>query len=53
VPQRPRPATWTEVPEQRPDPRFSLDDVEIDEMDEEGEQQGFLRKIFRVFTQEN
>ncbi len=55
APQRPRtaPATWTEVPEQRPDPRFSLDDVELDELDEEGEQQGFLRKIFRVFTQEN
>jgi hypothetical protein len=50
---RPAPASWTETPEQRPDPRFSLDDVEIDELDEEGEQQGFLRKIFRVFTQEN
>jgi hypothetical protein len=56
VPAAPRPrqpaATWTEAPEQRPDPRFSLDDVEIDELDEDGEQQGFLRKIFRVFTQE-
>ncbi len=53
VPPRPRPATWAEAPEQRPDPRFSLDDVEIDELDEDSEQQGFLRKIFRVFTQEN
>ena len=54
APQRPRPApTWSEAPEQRQDPRFSLDDVELDEMEQDGEQQGFLRKIFRVFTQEN
>lgn len=50
---RPAPATWNEPPEPRLDPRYSLDDVELEELDEDGEQQGFLRKIFRVFTQEN
>lgn len=44
---------WTEPPGQRPAPRRSLDDVELDELDQEGKEQGFLQKIFRVFTQEN
>lgn len=44
---------WTEPPEQQPAPRRSLDDGELDELDQEGEEQGFMRKIFRVFTQEN
>ena len=45
--QRPAP-NWYQEP--RPDPRYSLDDVEVDDLDEEGDDQGLLRKIFRVFT---
>jgi hypothetical protein len=40
-----------ETPEPRPAPRRSLDDVELDALDQEGEEQSFLRKIYRVFTQ--
>ncbi len=49
--QRPRPAasTWG-TPEQHSDPRYSLDDVEVEDLEEEGEDQGLIRKIFRVFT---
>ena len=46
--QKPRPSNWG-VQDQRPDPRYSLDDVEVEDL-EEGEDQGLLRKIFRVFT---
>lgn len=45
--QRPAP-NWYQEPQS--DPRYSLDDVEIDDLDEEGDDQGLLRKIFRVFT---
>jgi len=46
--QKSRPSSWG-AQEQRPDPRYSLDDVEVEDL-EEGEDQGLLRKIFRVFT---
>ncbi len=50
--QRPRPSSGSSnwgMQEQRPDPRY-LDDVEVEDLDEEGEDQGLIRKIFRVFT---
>jgi hypothetical protein len=50
--QRPRPggSTWGPQEQPRPDPRYSLDDVEVDDLEEEGEDQGLIRKIFRVFS---
>jgi hypothetical protein len=47
--QPPRTSNW-EPQDQRADPRYSLDDVEIEDLEEEGEDQGLIRKIFRVFT---
>ncbi|HEY7350068.1 MAG TPA: hypothetical protein VH599_17250 [Ktedonobacterales bacterium] len=51
--QKPRPsggASWGAQDQPRPDPRYSLDDVEVEDLEEEGEDQGLIRKIFRVFT---
>jgi hypothetical protein len=50
---KPRPsgaANWGVQEAPRPDPRYSLDDVEVEDLEEEGEDQGLIRKIFRVFT---
>jgi len=50
---KPRPsgsANWGTQEAQRPDPRYSLDDVEVEDLEDEGEDQGLIRKIFRVFT---
>ncbi len=43
-------AAWGGQEPPRSDPRYSLDDVEVEDLDEEGEDQGLIRKIFRVFT---
>jgi len=48
--QRPHAASSWGASEQHPDPRYSLDDVEVEDLEEEGEDQGLIRKIFRVFT---
>jgi hypothetical protein len=42
--------SWGGQEPPRSDPRYSLDDVEVEDLDEEGEDQGLIRKIFRVFT---
>lgn len=51
---RPRPSNggpaWGGQEAPRSDPRYSLDDVEVEDLEEEGEDQGLIRKIFRVFT---
>ncbi len=51
--QKPRPSAggsnWG-MQEPRSDPRYSLDDVEVEDLEEDGEDQGLIRKIFRVFT---
>jgi hypothetical protein len=44
------PPTWGGQEQPRSDPRYSLDDVEVEDLEEEGEDQGLIRKIFRVFT---
>jgi hypothetical protein len=52
-PPQPRPSgapAWGGQEQPRSDPRYSLDDVEVDDLEEEGEDQGLIRKIFRVFT---
>ncbi len=50
---QPRPSGgtgWGSQEQPRSDPRYSLDDVEVEDLEEEGEDQGLIRKIFRVFT---
>lgn len=50
---KPRPSggsNWGMPEPPRPDPRYSLDDVEVEDLEDEGEDQGLIRKIFRVFT---
>ncbi len=51
APPKPRPsgANWN-YQNQQADPRYSLEDVEVEDLEEEGDDQGLLRKIFRVFT---
>lgn len=52
ITQRPqsRPTSSWNYQDQHSDPRYSLDDVDVEDLEDEGDDQGLLRKIFRVFT---